>query len=267
MGVFAGPNVVEDGLMLYLDAADPKSYPGSGTTWFDLSGNGRHATLRNSSAGLPSHSTNNKGYFDFTPNGSYATVPHDSEIASAAFDDSWSFTIGGWLNIHSFINYGTLINKAASGWYSGSTNGIWIEAGNGGRILCISSTSETSNPTGYLHAHTLYPGSSGNPIVNQIVENSWLNINYVGIGTNSTKVYINGEDTNQAGNGGYTISRTRNTNTADIAIGTRAATSGNATSTPQTDGFISSVHVYGRALSADEIKQNYEATKGRFGTL
>ena len=267
MGVFAGPNVVEDGLMLYLDAADPKSYPGSGTTWFDLSGNGRHATLRNSSAGLPSHSTNNKGYFDFTPNGSYATVPHDSEIASAAFDDSWSFTIGGWLNIHSFINYGTLINKAASGWYSGSTNGIWIEAGNGGRILCISSTSESSNPSGYLHAHFLYPGSSGNPIVNQIVENSWLNINYVGIGTNSTKVYINGEDTNQAGNGGYTISRTRNTNTADIAIGTRAATSGNATSTPQTDGFISSVHVYGRALSADEIKQNYEATKGRFGTL
>ena len=265
MGVFAGPNVVEDGLMLYLDAADPKSYPGSGTTWFDLSGNGRHATLRNSSAGLPSHSTNNKGYFDFTPNGSYATVPHDSEIASAAFDDSWSFTIGGWLNIHSFINYGTLINKAASGWYSGSTNGIWIEAGNGGRILCISSTSESSNPSGYLHAHFLYPGSSGNPIVNQIVENSWLNINYVGIGTNSTKVYINGEDTNQAGNGGYTISRTRNTNTADIAIGTRAATSGNATSTPQTDGFISSVHVYGRALSANEVKQNFEAVKGRFG--
>ena len=47
MGVFAGPNIVEDGLMLYLDAADPKSYPGSGTSWFDLSGNGRHATLRN----------------------------------------------------------------------------------------------------------------------------------------------------------------------------------------------------------------------------
>ena len=137
MGVFAGPNVVEDGLMLYLDAADQKSYPGSGTTWFDLRGNGRHATLKNSSAGLPSHSTNNKGYFDFTPNGSYATVPHDSEIASAAFDDSWNFTIGGWLNIHSFINYGTLINKADSGWYSESTNGICVDAGGGGRILCL----------------------------------------------------------------------------------------------------------------------------------
>ena len=262
MGVFAGPNIVEDGLMLYLDAADPKSYPGSGTTWFDLSGNGRHATLRNSSAGLPSHSTNNKGYFDFTPNGSFATVPHDSEIASAAFDDSWSFTIGGWLNIHSFINYGTLINKADSGWYSGTTNGIWIEAGSGGRILCISSTSESSNPSGYLHCHFLYPGASSNNILDKIVENNWININYVGLGTNSTKVYINGEDTNQAGGGVYNISRTRNTNTADIAIGTRSSPN---LSPPQTDGFISSVHVYGRALSANEVKQNYEATRGRFG--
>lgn len=265
MGVFAGPNIVEDGLMLYLDAADPKSYPGSGTTWFDLSGNGRHATLRNSSAGLPSHSTNNKGYFDFTPNGSYATVPHDSEIASAAFDDSWNFTIGGWLNIHSFINYGTLINKADSGWYSETTNGIWIEAGSGGRITCISSTAETSNPSGYLHVHFLAPGISSNNIVNKIVENSWININYVGLGTNNTKVYINGEDTNLAGSGVYNISRTRNTNTADIAIGTRSATSGSATAVPQTDGFISSVHVYGRALSANEVKQNFEAVKGRFG--
>ena len=101
--------------------------------------------------------------------------------------------------------------------------------------------------------------------LNKIVENSWLNINYVGLGTNSTKVYINGEDTNLAGSGVYNITRTRNTNTADIAIGTRAATSGSATSAPQTDGFISSVHVYGRALSANEVKQNFEAVKGRFG--
>ena len=108
------------------------------------------------------------------------------------------------------------------------------------------------------------PGSSGNPIVNQVVENSWLNINYVGLGTNSTKVYINGEDTNQAGGGVYNISRTRNTNTADIAIGTRSSPN---LSTPQLDAFVASVHVYGRGLSADEIKQNYEATKGRFGTL
>jgi hypothetical protein len=47
VGVFAGPEVVESGLVLALDAANRKSYPGSGTTWTDLSGNGNNGTLVN----------------------------------------------------------------------------------------------------------------------------------------------------------------------------------------------------------------------------
>lgn len=38
MSAFGGPNIIEDGLVLYLDAGNRKSYPGSGTTWFDISG-------------------------------------------------------------------------------------------------------------------------------------------------------------------------------------------------------------------------------------
>ena len=45
MGVFAGPEIVEDGLVLALDAGNTKSYPGSGTTWTDLSGNGNNGTF------------------------------------------------------------------------------------------------------------------------------------------------------------------------------------------------------------------------------
>jgi hypothetical protein len=45
MGFFRGPNIVRDGLVLALDAASPRSYPGSGTTWYDLSGNGNNGTL------------------------------------------------------------------------------------------------------------------------------------------------------------------------------------------------------------------------------
>ena len=48
MAFHRGPKIVKDGLILYLDAANPKSYPGSGTTWYDLSGHGNHATLYNS---------------------------------------------------------------------------------------------------------------------------------------------------------------------------------------------------------------------------
>lgn len=45
--VLAGTGVVTSGLTCYLDAAIPASYPGSGTTWFDLSGNGNNGTLVN----------------------------------------------------------------------------------------------------------------------------------------------------------------------------------------------------------------------------
>lgn len=48
MAVSGGPDIVEDGLVLALDAANPKSYPGSGTTWTDLSGNSNNCVFSNS---------------------------------------------------------------------------------------------------------------------------------------------------------------------------------------------------------------------------
>ena len=47
MSVFSGPEIVNNGLVLSLDAGNTKSYPGSGTTWTDLSGNGNHITWIN----------------------------------------------------------------------------------------------------------------------------------------------------------------------------------------------------------------------------
>ena len=57
--MFTGPDIVTDGLVLALDAANVKSYPGSGTTWYDLSGNGAHAEAVN----MPTWNSN--GYFTF----------------------------------------------------------------------------------------------------------------------------------------------------------------------------------------------------------
>ena len=56
-----GPKIVTDGLVLCLDAAIGKSYPGSGNTWYDLSGNGNNCTLYNS----PSFLNDNIGCLDF----------------------------------------------------------------------------------------------------------------------------------------------------------------------------------------------------------
>lgn len=49
-----GPKIVRDGLVLNLDAADKNSYPGSGTTWYDVSGNGFNHTL----SGSPTYNGN-----------------------------------------------------------------------------------------------------------------------------------------------------------------------------------------------------------------
>lgn len=45
MAQIYGPNIVTDSLTLNLDAGDINSYPGSGTTWYDISGNGKNAVM------------------------------------------------------------------------------------------------------------------------------------------------------------------------------------------------------------------------------
>ena len=47
MAIFGGPNVIDNGLVLSLDAGNVKSYPGSGTIWYDKSGNNNNGTLTN----------------------------------------------------------------------------------------------------------------------------------------------------------------------------------------------------------------------------
>ena len=62
MGIKRGPTpIVTEGLVLYLDAANYRSYPGSGTDWIDLSGYGNHATLAN----WPIFDSNNQDSFVF----------------------------------------------------------------------------------------------------------------------------------------------------------------------------------------------------------
>lgn len=50
MSIYGGPDIITDGLIWHLDAANRKSYPGSGSTWYDLSGNNYHHTIYNSPA-------------------------------------------------------------------------------------------------------------------------------------------------------------------------------------------------------------------------
>ena len=72
------PKIVTDGLVLYLDAANPKSYPGSGTTWKDLSGQGNNGTLVNN----PSL---NGGFVDFSGTNDYVSTNFTQNYSTVSF--------------------------------------------------------------------------------------------------------------------------------------------------------------------------------------
>jgi hypothetical protein len=58
MGIGYNTSIVRDGLLLYVDAANPKSYPGSGSYLYDLTGNNFHINLYNS----PTYNSQNKSF-------------------------------------------------------------------------------------------------------------------------------------------------------------------------------------------------------------
>lgn len=81
MALSHSPRIVTDGLVLCLDAANPKSYPGTGTTWTDLSGNGIIGTLTNG----PTYSTANGGCIAFDGVNDYVIIPSFGSYSSYTF--------------------------------------------------------------------------------------------------------------------------------------------------------------------------------------
>jgi hypothetical protein len=102
MATIGGSNIVTSGLILSLDAANSRSYPGSGTTWSDLSGNGNTGTLTNG----PTFS-NNSLVFDGTND--YSTTPDSTSLRPA------SFSIDTWFRPTSFGTYNNIVAKAVNG--------------------------------------------------------------------------------------------------------------------------------------------------------
>jgi hypothetical protein len=94
MSVIGGPDTITDGLVLYLDAANTKSYIGSGTTWKDLSGNSNDGTLTNE----PTFDSGNSGSIVFDGVDDFVTTGQQLDpIAFGLFADSTSFwTVSSW---------------------------------------------------------------------------------------------------------------------------------------------------------------------------
>ena len=88
--MYTGPHIVTDGLVLSLDAGSERSYPGTGTTWYDLSGQNAHAEAVN----MPTWNSN--GYFEFDgTNDELHSVDISQEYRDLFFVFESDFATGG----------------------------------------------------------------------------------------------------------------------------------------------------------------------------
>jgi hypothetical protein len=102
MGSSLGPDISESGLVLCLDAADKNSYPGTGTTWTDLSGNNNISTLTNG----PTFNSSNGGNVVFDGVDDYVDCGNNVALTFA----SQSITVITFAKISSVVSKNTLIS-------------------------------------------------------------------------------------------------------------------------------------------------------------
>ena len=151
--------LVTDGLVLNLDAGDPRSYPGSGTTWTDLSGRGYNGTLVNAT-----YENLNGGNISF--NGTNAKVT----FASTNIPINGAATISIWFKSSSGTAYQNIFDTPDS------SSGVWIGLnGNGptGSITAGFSTQSNFLRIGYS-------------------ANTWYNLVLVGDNSIGASLYLNG---------------------------------------------------------------------------
>jgi len=218
-------NVVRSGLVLCLDAGSTKSYPGSGTTWFDRSGNGNNGVLTNG----PTFSSANGGsiVFDGT-NANYVTF--GNVLASLTN-----------LSLECFVKFGT---------QSSNYNGIiskTLDNTNGYEIRTATYTSTTTDVS------FRYVGDTASIGFGTLTNGVWYHL--VATGTNgSQKTYINGSLAYS-----NTVASSPSANSNSLLIGKLAYAGLYANMS------MGYARIYNRVLTATEVLQNYNATRGRFG--
>jgi hypothetical protein len=230
--MYYGPRTVTNGLVFCVDAADRNSYPGSGTTWTDLSGNSNNGTLTNG----PTFSNSNGGCIVFDGIDDYVSISNNTLINP----NNDSFSIVAWVNSDP--------SNGGDGWdlwvakRSTGTNGYYIGAlaGSGMRFV-IGNNVDSRTDTAFIG----------------FVSNTWTMVTAILDRTTNTQTIIrnNFDESASTTPSGGTYS-----NTANLNIGADF-NGGNF----QVNGRIASVRLYNRAITSLEVLQNYNATKTRFG--
>jgi hypothetical protein len=229
-----GPNIITDGLVLYLDAANTKSYISGSTTWIDISRSGLNGTLVNG----PTFGTSSGGAIVFDGSNDIVFVPF-------ILDTSTNFTVEITAKCNTMTTESSPQNRQTI--WSFTADGklgyeildleIWndgVTSFNGNGTLFTSPLIGAFHPVNANNINTYVLSKSGSI-------QSW---------------YINSTFRSN-------ISQTYSTSSQYFKLASRG---GGTTGTGQQwNGIIYSAKIYNRALSATEITQNYNSTKTRYG--
>lgn len=229
MAISYNTSTVRNGLVLHLDAANRKSYPGSGSAWIDLGPYVTDGTLMNG----PTFDTGDNGSIVFDGTNDYATFSHN---AIFSFGSS-GFTFDFFINVPlSASTSRRLFQKGVAGQ---SNLEYFFNINSTGNLTAGTSTTGTTQTA-----------TTTSPV--QVKDNAWTHVALVKSGT-SVIFYKDG------------ISEF--TSTLDLTIRQAGGLEyiGGASSSNFFIGEMSSVKVYNRALTDQEVKQNFEALRGRYG--
>ena len=242
MGLKHHPRVVTNDLLIYLDPANVRSYSGSGNTWYDLSGKDNHGYLQNSPT---FNSLGPASNFSF--NGSNQYVDISTSPNTFSYNRS-SFTVMGWTRYPTLPsqNYkGTILSKWNIG--SGQANEFILNTADPDRTFVFGvdfddSSSPDATPNDIAKTTTTY------------TTNTWYHV--CGTFNNGvSSIYLNGVFEHSV-TSAYTTVRSDNTAYMRISL---------FYTNIYSEGQRGIVQMYNRALSAQEVLQNYNATKARYG--
>jgi hypothetical protein len=245
--IFGSPPIVTSGLVLNLDAGNTKSYPRSGTTWRDLSGNNNSGSLVNG----PTYNSANGGSIVFDGVDDYASINNTvGNFGTSDFTINFFFKTTEPIFPSTFMaksigdnptsDYGWLVNNGSDGTNLGfaiaSVSGSWSAAGS-----YSIQTSGANIRNGLWQMATI--------VGNRTQSNVFIYLNAI---AQSLKTYVGAASFTTVGN----ISNTRTlciASESDVSI-----------SPYPIDANISIVQIYNRALTPTEVQQNYNALKSRF---
>tara|TARA_R110000764_G_C10859337_1_gene366396 strand:- start:4 stop:723 length:720 start_codon:yes stop_codon:yes gene_type:complete len=238
--MYVGPDIVDDGLALALDAGSTRSYSGSGTTFNDLSSNSVVATISNF--------TYSTAYGGVLSNSTTGTGAKGISVPLTDFPKT-SGSLGIWARPTSWNNSnGLFVNQNDDG--TNASNWFWVGAYGSGSVLYFRLGNDVQSPLCCANDNTVSSWSSVHAL------NTWGYYLVTWDSGGESKIYFNGVLLSTKSI--TAIPSTNPSTNGRIGLGHNSANS-------MWLGQIGSTRWYNTVLTAAEITQNYNAQKSRFG--